>query len=187
MNEEPQEVIPLMAPDEYVHDFHSGVAHVDVQSFKNQGHALTRQSRWPKGTIFVILTCLVTLLSLFYNTAAFARSWRSSQNQAAAFSKLDVSKLRRPSLYLGLEEVPNILRMLSTDAFGQHTHTPVPSDSAFQNTRPGWPSALARVNSAYPNRDFMQDGWIFLTEQVRLMLSTIFCSVSLTCTGPRYH
>ncbi|GJE86379.1 hypothetical protein PsYK624_024590 [Phanerochaete sordida] len=156
-----QEGIPLMVRDEYVHDFHQGVAHVHAQPFKLEddldelGPAPRRSSRW---AILLALACAVTALSLVFNAVTFVRSTSARSSRAA--EKLDTSKLRRPSLYLGLERVPELL---------QEHQSPVSHDEP-SSAPAGWPSRVARVNSAYPQHAFPQDGWVVLTEQDRTIM-----------------
>lgn len=157
-----QEAIPLMAPDEYVHDFHSGVAHVSARSFKDQD-PVPLAARSSRSTFLLFLACVVTILSLSFNATTLIRTGRPLQSPQV----LDSSNLRRPSLYLGLERVPEI-KMQMGDI---HTHVPVPSTGPPNRSQLGWPSQVARVNSDYPYYAFAQDGWVVLTEQVRSYLS----------------
>lgn len=132
----------------------NGFAHL----FKDEDRPSVK-SRWSRSTMLLLLTCLVTLLSLLSNAVTFSRSWDAVKGTNT--HKLDVSKLRRPSLYLGLERVPAI-KLRNGDV-----HKPVSAPIGLpQNPSSGWPTAVARVNSAHPYFVFPQDGWVFLTEQV---------------------
>ena len=154
------EAIPLMTQDEYVHDFHRGVSQVHAQPLKLEEDPELElvRTRWPRSTIFLLLACFVTALSLFLNAATFVRSWHPRSNNAP--EKLDVSKLRRPSLYLGLERTPELLQHQGPISQALHSNSP-------SSVGAGWPARVARVSSAYPDSVFAQDGWVVLTEQVR--------------------
>jgi len=148
-----------MPQDEYVHDFHRGVLQVHAQPFKleeDQEELMPIRNRWSPSAVFLTLACLVTALSLAFNAGTFVRSWGSRGDSVP--DKLDVSKLRRPSLYLGLERVPELLQQQSPASQGQPLGSP-------STAAAGWPTRVARVNSAYPDYVFPQDGWVSLTEQ----------------------
>ena len=151
-----------MAPEEYVHDFNHEAAHATARSFKEQV-PLSASSRWSKSVILPLLACLVTVLSLISNAATFTAGWNSALARGSS-SKIDASKLRRPSVYLGLERVPAI--KLQHGDISQYTARP--STHTPGSARIGWPSAIARVNSVYPHFIFPQDEWVFLTEQVSM-------------------
>lgn len=149
-----------MTQDEYVHDVHRGVPQVHAQPFKleeDQELASVRH-QWSRSAVFLSLACLVTALSFIFNSVTFVRTSRSN----SAPEKLDISKLRRPSLYLGLERVPELLQQHGTSPSSQAGPFSSPSISGA-----GWPTRVARVNSAYPDYVFPQDGWVLLTERVR--------------------
>lgn len=154
-----QEAIPLMAQEEYTHEFNGGR---NASALKDPERPPVK-SPWSSSSILLLLACLVTLISLLFNTFTFSKSWYPFMGASPSY-KLDVGKLRRPSLYLGLERVPEI----NARNGNIHKYLSVPSSSAPSSSSPiGWPAAVARVSSAYPYFIFPQDGWVFLTEQVR--------------------
>ncbi|EMD36961.1 hypothetical protein CERSUDRAFT_95229 [Gelatoporia subvermispora B] len=89
----------------------------------------------------------------------------------------DISTLRRPSLYQGLERVPEIKVQLQIEALRMQGHGTTSSmeDTPRPTVRPAGSngvraSTIARVNSRHPNAHYPEDGWVLLTEEDRALL-----------------
>ncbi|EKM56646.1 uncharacterized protein PHACADRAFT_253874 [Phanerochaete carnosa HHB-10118-sp] len=154
-NDSSHEAIPLMTQGEYVHDSH--------QPFKleeDQEELAPVRHRWSRSAVFLSLACFVTAFSLAFNSVTFVRSFRNN----GVPEKLDISKLRRPSLYLGLERVPELLQ------HGSSSSSQAGPLSSPDVSGAGWPTRVARVNSAHPDSVFPQDGWVLLTERDHMII-----------------
>ncbi|KAI0089477.1 hypothetical protein BDY19DRAFT_993082 [Irpex rosettiformis] len=116
---------------------------------------------WRSTHLFTILTAatailLVTTFSsgmVAFTSALSKKSWENTTR----ISIVDIKKLRQPSLYLGLERVPEIKTKGLT--FGSSYNL----ESGPELTDMGR-KRLGRVSSLYPDTKFGQDGWVFMTE-----------------------
>ncbi|KAI0062554.1 hypothetical protein BV25DRAFT_1916071 [Artomyces pyxidatus] len=70
----------------------------------------------------------------------------------------DRSDLRRPSLYMGLERVPEIKASSGTPAKEEPTVIELP-------TGVGRAVNIVRVNARHPQAQFPRDGWVLLTDE----------------------
>ncbi len=134
-------------------------------------------SRRSLSTILLASALIVSLLSLCWNAFTLTTIARSPPTVS---QRISVDTLRHPSIYLGLERLPaakvsqSIASLVaSASASAQHEHPSMgvsmadatqPSNPLF----PGRPVEMVRVNSRYPSQRFEQDGWVLLTEDVRL-------------------
>ncbi|KAK7678726.1 hypothetical protein QCA50_018308 [Cerrena zonata] len=137
------------------------------------------------------LACLVALLSFTLNTLIFARP--SQKPKLDVFNGSVVQSLRKPSLYLGIDRVPEIKEMLSLESlFAQGhatatgslpTETHAHGGSAVHDTseHPARSVNIARVNSRYPDLIYPQDGWVVLSEFDRTILQLHSGSQSSRC------
>lgn len=146
-----QEGIPLIAQNDAHHVADDGFG---PASNKEHPRVCARST----GSILLLLASVVSLLSLAWNIIALNIDKQYIRPQP----RIDVAKLRRPSLYLGLERVQE-LRLA-------HGHTAPHSNPPGESTAPpsGWPRVRARVNSMYPADVLEHDNWVLLTEHVRL-------------------
>ncbi|OCH90473.1 hypothetical protein OBBRIDRAFT_594982 [Obba rivulosa] len=135
----------------------------------------------------LVAVCLVSLLSLAWNAVLFssssARTAGAHLQDAASTSTgartdrvgvVDAATLRRPSLYQGLERVPEIKVQMQIEALRMQGHSTSAAEPARPTVRPAGgalrASAIARVNSRHPNARYPEDGWVLLTEEDRALL-----------------
>ncbi len=156
------EYIPLMTED-------SGM---DGQSSPDDSKECEVQSlQNARVLLLAIYTALaVSFLSFAFSGLTFLTALREN--------KLDTRTLERPSLYLGLERVPDIKQMLAQqpiahpgkapDSMHGHGHQNPPADIDPEVIKP---TAMRRVNSLYPAMSFADDMWVTLTEWVRQFLN----------------
>lgn len=166
------EGIPLMRQgedDDYVSEYGHATS-----SNQQSSHAVRRAT-----SALPYAACLIALLSFVFNALNF------SQNP-----KLDVFKgsvvhsLRKPSLYLGIDRVPDIKEMLSLETLFTQNHTTATDSSpdiihSHGSSTGGSPTDnadysgdVARVNSRYPDLAFPQDGWVILSEHVSTVITS---------------
>ncbi|TFY61124.1 hypothetical protein EVG20_g7177 [Dentipellis fragilis] len=124
------------------------------------------------GNITPILIRSAFLISLLsFGITLYSLHFRSIPSFSERIYDLDVSQLRHPSLYTGLERVPEI--QLSMAAAALHENASDPEAHAAPQVEEavelpvgaGRASTVARVSSRYPDRHFTQDGWILLTKE----------------------
>jgi len=116
----------------------------------------------------VLLLAIYTALAVSFLSFAFSGLTFLT---ALGENKLDTRTLERPSLYLGLEHVPNIKQRLAQQPIAPpgkapgsmhgHGHQNPPADNDPEVIKP---TAMRRVNSLYPAMSFADDMWVTLTE-----------------------
>ena len=165
-NQEQVEAIPLIAQD-HNQDIRDDYR---VKSEHDSDDSLPEIPTGSKGyslsTLLLAAAFLLSLVSLTWNAVALASV---AGSKASPSQRIVVDSLRRPSIYLGMERVPGYKnKKHSKPASGGASMSM--SAAPVQATRvpgPGEPTELARVNMRYPDVVFEQDGWVFLTEDVR--------------------
>lgn len=163
------EAIPLISQQHTSDESHSDDGFTakpehELSSDDELVYGRTRLSSLSLQTILAGSALVVSLFSLLWNTFVFSTTLRapSTVSSVVPIKHVDIDALRRPSIYLGLERMPAYRG--GHNSHGQASPLAV---IAGGNGDLGVPTALARVNSRYPDLTFTQDGWVFLTEDVR--------------------
>ena len=168
------EAIPLMrqanGDDDELYDSHAanGALHPTKQrSFLSTGRTISSLS---------YVACLVAIISFAYNTLSFMNP--SQGSKLKLLNENVVQSLRKPSLYLGIDRVPEIKKRLTVESVLAQSHTTTPDSSPNTPHTHNTPSGgsptgssdrvinVARVSSLYPDMTFMQDGWVILSNSV---------------------
>lgn len=130
-------------------------------------------------TILYVSTFLVSALSLFFSVTNLTHF---PSNTGFFYSKgsedvrvIDVKSLRRPSLYMGLEKVPDV-QLLE----GGHHHEGEDEANEVYVPFPGGPQEVARISSRFPLFPSRPDGWVLLTEEVLSFFTFFLASPHLT-------
>ena len=170
------EAVPLIADAAERDDHDEG----EDEAYEPKGE-LKRSGRGEKAgdrslslsTILVVSALVASLVSLLFSALNLTSTLQGNDTSgdgtvavSEAPKKLLVQNLRRPSAYLGMERVPGYRS-------AKHTQPQRPHESVQVSSKakgPGVPQEMARVNSRYPSAEFPQDGWVFLTEDVRIPL-----------------
>lgn len=116
--------------------------------------------------ILTAATYLLVITTVFSAVIAFANVLHKlGPNHTISAPMVDVRKLRQPSLYLGLERVPEIESNGLTfgSSYNSDNHD---ADMHMDGPDAMEPKRVARVSSLHPNTKFRQDGWVFITETV---------------------
>lgn len=139
-------------------------------------------------TLLLFLAFFVSLLSFgttFYLEFIHSRSSVSGP-YASGYYNVKIDDLKKPSQYLGLERVDGSIERLEQElahnGTGQGEHGGASSSSngsmAMDNPPPSLPvgpgraTSIVRINERFPNATFQRDGWVLLTNQVRLVLAS---------------
>lgn len=142
-------------------------------------------------TLLLFSAFLVSLLSFattLYIHFARSRSSISTGSYASTYYNIDISNLRKPSQYLGLERVDGSIERLAQELAhngaggGAHGATSSSNGSMTMNPPPSLPvgpgraTSIVRVNERFPNATFPRDGWVLLTNEVCLSFNLQFRS-----------
>lgn len=172
------EYVPLMAYDA---DAETDKRDFTLSKDGARDHlASERATLTPFASISVAAAVVISLLAFSLTCLSAASLWANQD--------IDMD-LRHPSLYLGLDRVPEInqkLKVISSIAAQynpqatpapapMHMHSSVPISSSstesagatdFTTIRP---SSVQRINSRYPSMSFPSDNWVTVSEMVRYL------------------
>ena len=130
----------------------------------------------PMLTILTAATGILLVTTILSGIVALTHSLSRKSRDQNNMSRISVTALRRPSLYPGLERVPEIKHNGLT--FGSSYKAEKDTMQAGSSGVMGvaMSQRLSRVSSLYPDTKFTQDGWVFVTETVRVF----FCESTST-------
>lgn len=118
---------------------------------------------YPRLLPLLVLSALATSLLSFM--------WNGNQlNNRFHRPSIDVPSLRHPSLYIGLDRVPEIKSVLASQqatANSDNHHETMPTLSVPIHGRP---RRIVRVNSDYPGTVYPEDHWVLLSKKVSPVL-----------------
>lgn len=122
----------------------------------------------------LLFACIVSILSFILNSAQLLSAAGRHHAIPISLPRLDVRTLQHPSLYLGLNSVPDIqaslllLSQLVHPTATAHPPTAQPARPTLAVLQSGKPYTTVRLNSKHPNTEFPPDGWVLLSEEVKI-------------------
>ncbi|KAA1475270.1 hypothetical protein DENSPDRAFT_842014 [Dentipellis sp. KUC8613] len=149
---------------------HPGHGELDDEPRLESNHPKRREGLFDNVTPILIISAFLTSL-LSFGIALYGLHFRSVPSFSEHIYDLDVSQLRHPSLYTGLERVPEIQLSMAAAALHENVSdpeahaAPLVEETVTLPVDTGRASAVARVSSRYPDRHFTQDGWVLLTKE----------------------
>ncbi|KAF8888839.1 hypothetical protein BD779DRAFT_1672159 [Infundibulicybe gibba] len=155
------ESIPLMNHGEGSANHDEILVNTDTDDWTPAPRTPYRQKpQWysPLLSTFVFLAFLVSILSTLWTTA---QVYSSVPHQGS--ERVNVSSLRRPSIYLGLDRVEDIKispAVPAPQASPSQTH-----EGSHGTPLSGMPRGIVRLNSRHPTTSYPPDGWVLLTSQ----------------------
>ncbi|KAI0342403.1 hypothetical protein BDW22DRAFT_1357743 [Trametopsis cervina] len=162
----PPEAIPLI---EQLHD-DDDVAHTDGDGDYAQAREdgrIAGRSKFAYGGVSWLTIALCALLFTACLSSILSLAAATYQRRSG-LKKLDVNTLRRPSVYMGLERVPQIQANGLT--FGA-TIPPSSDPPVLGKGSEGGPRGTVRVSEVYPRMRFVRDGWVVLSEHDHTILN----------------
>ncbi|KII91603.1 hypothetical protein PLICRDRAFT_173429 [Plicaturopsis crispa FD-325 SS-3] len=177
------EYIPLIG-DAASDDGNASTEHINIEEKDSIPQRPTGKRRTVFSTL-VTSALVVSILSFALSGAQLSSVIRYTHTGPT----VDVSALRRPSLYQGLERVPEIKAAMAKEKPMVHMSPPLPSSTSTSaapaSTASGStsrPSTIARVDSLHPQTSYPNDGWVLLTDTDRTVMQFLAPSVASSCT-----
>jgi hypothetical protein len=146
--------------------------HIDIDGTKYAPSSESTTSPVTRFTSHVLFSALfVSIISFIWASGQFI-----SSSSYVATPYVEVKALRRPSLYQGIENVPDLRAKWAPETLHENMTMPMASLYKPPKDVPGAPSAIAVVNVDLSHRSYPQDGWVLLSERVRCVYFLLLLS-----------